>query len=288
MGLGLDPNKQAGAKQKPRKAPQMEFDDGVDYDNLDYSIDQDPDPVPVPERVAQKRSASPQRVTPERVQAVEQEDYDDLVYDDQLANKVFKGKPTMWIILAAIGVILFFVIKSFIGKDSDETASINNKDKQTAESSPTEQTAGATIGSNVGDTPRKDAGTSTEDDPFELGVPSYSIQQNELNAGEVNADPDDFVKDLNGKYVETNYEVESFEYVYDYVNYETFRAVMDDGLELYWLDVIYNKRNYRIQIPYYRYVALKGEGICRVEIEVLTLTNGSQIISYMQVVDFRE
>ncbi len=63
------------------------------------------------------------------------------------------------------------------------------------------------------------------------------------------------------------------------------RAVIDDGMEMYWIDVTYRKKKYRLQVPFYYFKDFEEEGICRVEIEVLDLENGSQIISYMHVID---
>ena len=55
-------------------------------------------------------------------------------------------------------------------------------------------------------------------------------------------------------------------------------------MELYWIDVVYKKKKYRVQVPFYYFKDFDDTGICRVEIEVLTLENGGQIISYMQVI----
>ncbi len=68
------------------------------------------------------------------------------------------------------------------------------------------------------------------------------------------------------------------------VNYEKFRATTGEGLELFWLDIIYKEKEYRAQIPYYIYVQLEDKGIIIVNMEVLTLVDGGTMITFMQVV----
>lgn len=73
-------------------------------------------------------------------------------------------------------------------------------------------------------------------------------------------------------------------YVKDFANYEAKRAILADGMEMYWLEIQYKNKPYRCQVPYYVFKDLETTGICVVEIEVLTLEGGEQVISYMQVV----
>ena len=94
--------------------------------------------------------------------------------------------------------------------------------------------------------------------------------------------PDDFIKDLNGLDISAVYEVGDISYVYDYVSYEKRRALIDDGMELYWLEAEYQGKKYRIEIPFTYFKNLRSSGICRVMVEVLTLKNGGKVISYMR------
>lgn len=95
----------------------------------------------------------------------------------------------------------------------------------------------------------------------------------------------DFIKDLNGVDIAAVYNVKSYEYVEDYVNYEKRRAIVSNGMELYWLEVTYKGRAYKCTIPFWRFQALDNTGICKVRIEVLILEGGENIISYMNVIN---
>lgn len=95
----------------------------------------------------------------------------------------------------------------------------------------------------------------------------------------------DYIADLNGNNVSAVYNVSEKNYVTDYVSYTSKRAIIDNGMEMYWLEADYDGKAYRIQIPYQYYVNLGDKGICKVNMEVLTLEGGGTIISYMQVVN---
>lgn len=123
---------------------------------------------------------------------------------------------------------------------------------------------------------------TTEAENFITGDPSYDTETNQTTDHLDSAD--DFVKNLQGESVPVNYIVKTREYVKTHVNYVAKRAVIDDGMEMYWVDIIYKQKKYRAQVPYYYFKDLEEEGICRVEMEVLNLENGGQIISYMQIV----
>ncbi len=124
-----------------------------------------------------------------------------------------------------------------------------------------------------------EAGTS-----FVQGDNNYADSENNQPAGTFSS-PAEYVKGLEGEEVPVNYSVQSRQYVTAHVSYVAKRAVIDDGMEMYWIDVTYRKKKYRLQVPFYYFKDFEEEGICRVEIEVLDLENGSQIISYMHVID---
>lgn len=115
------------------------------------------------------------------------------------------------------------------------------------------------------------------------GIPDY--QNSEFNSTTATVFKDsDYIKDLNGLDILAIYNVESREYVNDYVSYEARRAIMDDGMELYWLEAEYKGKRYRVQCPYVYFKDLGPTGICKVEVEVLNIAGGGKVISYMQVV----
>ena len=120
-------------------------------------------------------------------------------------------------------------------------------------------------------------------DAIDVGLPNFKDSDSSSTTATVYSDSD-YIKDLNGVDVPAVYNVKSRDYIKDFVNYESKRAIIDDGMEMYWLEISYNKKKYRCQIPYYVFKDLDKTGICVVEIEVLTLEGGEKIISYMQVV----
>lgn len=129
--------------------------------------------------------------------------------------------------------------------------------------------------------------TQSPDDGFVQGDTDYADSKNN-QPGIGLSSSSEYVKDLNGEEVPVNYSVQSRQYITAHVSYVAKRAVIDEGMEMYWVDVVYKKKKYRLQVPFYYFKDFEEEGICRVEIEVLELENGSQIISYMQVIDEEE
>ena len=110
-------------------------------------------------------------------------------------------------------------------------------------------------------------------------VNGTSPNQNPINAKEFT----NSVTDLNGNQIDSNYVVSSREVVTDYVNYEKKRGITSNGLELYWLAVTYKDNPYVIQVPYQTWSNLDSKGTTVVDMEVLNIDDGSQVISYMQL-----
>lgn len=94
----------------------------------------------------------------------------------------------------------------------------------------------------------------------------------------------DYLKSLEGESLMSTYDIADKEYYKDFVNYEMKRASIDDGMEMYWLEITYEGKKYRCQVPYYAAATMDVSGICVVEIEKLLLTSGGSVISYMQVI----
>lgn len=126
---------------------------------------------------------------------------------------------------------------------------------------------------------------TTEENPdaLNVGLPEFDPKDNGQTSAVVYS-ASDYVKDLNGSDIPAVYEVASRTYVRDFVNYEAKRAILADGMEMYWLEIVYKNKPYRCQVPFYIFKDLETTGICVVEIELLTLEGGEQVISFMQVV----
>lgn len=93
----------------------------------------------------------------------------------------------------------------------------------------------------------------------------------------------DYIKDLNGLDVPAIYNVKSISYVHDYANYERKRAIIDRGMEMYWMDLNYKGLKYRAQITYKEYLQLGEDvGIVELNMEVLNLEGGEKIISFAE------
>lgn len=124
---------------------------------------------------------------------------------------------------------------------------------------------------------------SSDEDVINPGLPNFEDSNNNTTTAVVYS-ASDYIKDLNGVDVSAVYNIKSRDYIQDFVNYEAKRAIIDDGMELYWLEVLYGSKKYRVQVPFYAFKDLDKTGICAVEIEVLTLEGGEKIISYMQII----
>lgn len=133
-----------------------------------------------------------------------------------------------------------------------------------------------------------DNGGTSADNTIKPGITNYDQEMATMTTGATVYNANDFISDLNGLEVSAIYNVESIEYVTDYVNYDTRRASIDQGMEFYWVEAKYHDRKYRIQIPYYYYKNMQDTGICKVNMEVLNLVGGGQLISYMQVIPEEE
>ena len=115
------------------------------------------------------------------------------------------------------------------------------------------------------------------------GQPDYQHSTNNTTSSRV-FDVNDYVKDINGLDVSAVYQEASLEYVIDYVSYVAHRGLVDNGMEMYWLDVEYNGLKYKMQVPFYYFKDLKETGICRVEMEIIHTMDGGKVISYMHIV----
>lgn len=185
------------------------------------------------------------------------------------------------IIIAGIAIVAIVLLLSFFNGGNEGvapdaaptpivTADPNAKEKGITDSDGTEGDISDDLAGN--------------DDSFVQGDPNYGDSNNNATSNRI-FNENDYVKDLKGADVSAVYTVSNRNYIKTHVSYTAKRAIIDDGMEMYWLDVLYKKKKYRVQVPFYYFKDLEDEGICRVEIEVLNLEGGGQIISYMQVID---
>lgn len=201
-------------------------------------------------------------------------DISDVEYEEMEEKEpgsLFKNKIVIIAIIAAVAVIGIFLFLGNRGNSSKNTGieAETNGDDNSETTFNTDQTEELT--------------ETESESQFNPGSVDYS--DGELRTPERLDASTDFLKDLNGIEIPVSYNVKSVDYVCDYVNYAKRRASMDDGMELYWLEITYNNLHYRCTIPFWRYKSLNDEGICIVKMEVLTLEGGEKVISYMGVVD---
>lgn len=192
--------------------------------------------------------------------------------DTELDSPKTQNKNTI-IIIAVVAVVVIVII-GMLKSALSEKETIDMVDDGTAPGSITavttvEQTDTAT--------------TETTEDAMNVGLPEFDPKENGHTSAVVYS-ASDYIKDLNGSDIPAIYDVANRTYVRDFVNYEAKRAILADGMEMYWLEIVYKDKPYRCQVPYFIFKDLDTTGICVVEIELLTLEGGEQIISFMQVV----
>lgn len=210
--------------------------------------------------------------------------FDDDDDDDSPSDNKKSSINSKYLVIGVIAVVVIVVIAiTFIGKFR----------KQDTQQVP-EETQMEEQPSEVTDTGEDN--TVTQEEPPELT--DEQLDNSDLNVKDISSDFDeengetsdaplssvnDFVKDLDGNDIPSTYHISNRSYTKDYVSYVRRRAVTDDGMELYWLDIVYKDHNYKVQVPFYVFESLEEKGICVCTMEVLTLSNGSKVISYMEV-----
>ena len=192
----------------------------------------------------------------------------------------------------AAAVVVIAIIIAMVS--SKKPANVNESEVSDINQVPVEQTTSQSQG-NEADTASdgtnnqengysvNNGGTSA-DNTIKPGITNYDDEMDVMTTGATVYNANDFISDLNGLEVSAIYNVEKIEYVTDYVNYETRRASIDDGMEFYWIEAKYHEKKYRVQIPYCYYKNMQDSGICKVNMEVLNLVGGGQLVSYMQVI----
>lgn len=126
-----------------------------------------------------------------------------------------------------------------------------------------------------------------EDTPDDLNVGTQDFRQNTtMDSDTALTDPDNFIKDLYGLSLQTNFTVSKIQDATDFVDYTKRRGTWGGGLELYYLDAEYRGNKYVIQVPFKYYKELDDTGIVPVKMEVLRVKSEVDdtylsIISYM-------
>lgn len=176
------------------------------------------------------------------------------------------------IVVGIIVLIIIAMLKSINSKDDEVTMSPDSAGNTSAQILTTE-------GTNTSSS-TEELSLTTE---ITVGLPEFDPKENGTTSATVYS-ASDYIKDLNGYDIPAVYEVSGRSYFRDFANYEAKRAILADGMEMYWLEIVYKEKPYRCQVPFYIFKDLETTGICVVEIELLTLEGGEQIISFMQVV----
>lgn len=184
------------------------------------------------------------------------------------------------VVLVIVIAVLFALKANLMKKSSPDTTNVpaatQSVDDET--SSDTTSESDDEIGDNAETQATEEPNKYLQGDHDYSDSENNSVPEKVFSAG-------DYVKDLESEDVPAVYNVEKREYIVAHVSYTAKRAIIDDGMEMFWIDVDYKGKKYRVQCPYYYFKDLDETGICKVNIEVLYLEGGGQIISYMQVVD---
>lgn len=187
-------------------------------------------------------------------------------FEDLTSTDTNRGSKNnlFFVIIVIILIIVIFIIISVIKKSKNNTNDYTGPDYTETDFISTE----ATVSDDIEEDTEENTWHDASDTSAYVSLSSES----------------EYVKDLEGESLESKYDVVDTTYFKDFANYEMKRASVDDGMEMYWLEVTYQNKKYRCQIPYYAATNMDISGICVVEIEQLQLANGGTVISYMQVV----
>lgn len=126
----------------------------------------------------------------------------------------------------------------------------------------------------------KNSRTSEED--VSAGMPNLYANTENKNKSEVTSS-DNITANLNGEQIDPNYKIKEIKTVTDFINFEKYRAVTDQGMEFYWLETTYKDKKYKVQVPLSIYKELENKGITVVDVEVTVLEDKSEVVTYMNV-----
>lgn len=211
------------------------------------------------------------------------------------SNKKNVGPNKVMIVVVTIVIILSVAIIGIIGtrtlsqlNNKSDSNNIKNQDSSinVDASKPNTDVSGLTPGTGTADLQpgTGSSGLTPGNSSSNSITPGMTNTGEDTNMNQTSApEKDNMVKDLNGISLIQNYTVGKITTVVDFVNYKKHRAITADGMELLWLEVDYKGKPYKVTVPFKIYKELDPEGITVVDIEVLNLGNGNQVISYMSV-----
>jgi len=115
-----------------------------------------------------------------------------------------------------------------------------------------------------------------------MGIGRYYIDRANLFA-QGNIEADSFRRDFS-QIDQPEHFVPPFQIntVTENISYTRHRAVLDAGIEVYWIEGTFQGRNVRAMIPFSLYLALAPQGVLTAEMEVVTDATGSVTVTYIR------
>ena len=268
MGLGLGGNKIS--KKRKNKAKEDLYKNQAQYSSEDALFDEEDEFEEYDKEIQNRQQNS----------SNENSLYNEENTIDNQEEK--KGKKNIVLIVIGIvtalvlGFLIFMVITSFLSSRKDK-ANPTPVQPQVTITSDNEATT-----ENSSDKPTEGNKPSEEKKDVSAGIPDLHNNTKMTNTAKP-TDPKDFMKDIKGEEIPKAYTVVRIENVSDFVNYTKKRAIMGDGVELYWLEADYKGQPYVITVPYQIFKEMDDTGITVINAEVLHLKDGHTVVSYMSV-----
>jgi len=115
-----------------------------------------------------------------------------------------------------------------------------------------------------------------------MGIGRYYIDRANLFA-QGNIEADSFRRDFSQidqpEHFEPPFQINT---VIENIAYTRHRAVLDAGIEIYWIDGTFQGRQVRAMIPFSLYLSLSPQGVLTAEMEVVTDATGSVTVTYIR------
>ena len=115
-----------------------------------------------------------------------------------------------------------------------------------------------------------------------MGIGRYYIDRANLFA-QGNIEADNFRRDFS-QIDQPEHFIPPFQIntVTENISYTRHRAVLDAGIEVYWIEGSFQGRQVRAMIPFSLYLSLAPQGVLTAEMEVVTDATGSVTITYIR------
>jgi len=115
-----------------------------------------------------------------------------------------------------------------------------------------------------------------------MGIGRYYIDRANLFA-QGNIEADNFRRDFSlidqPEHFEPPFQINT---VTENIAYTRHRAVLDAGIEVYWIEGTFQGRRVRAMIPFSLYLSLAPQGVLTAEMEVVTDATGSVTVTYIR------